>query len=215
MTQGWLVAAIDVTATIFWVLRLAAGIGGALVAWFATGPVIRVLYRVALRRAAPGWMLPWARLGGAGLAGWLIFYFLPLGGGSGFGWGAGAGGGPGRGPGDGSAKANGQATKTDKTSIAESPKRDLEALEIELLGGKRFQGQDRYYLIQRKEPAVTFEDVKAYFMKHEDRLAQDVTIVLTPESVAEEHGAILRLKGIIEKYKRTWQVKNVDTVPVK
>src|SRR5689334_18126058 len=100
MTLGTLLAAIDITATVFWVVRLAAGFGGALVGWFVTGPVTRLLYRGAFQRPAPGWLVSWARLGGAALVGLLLFYFLPLGGGRGFGWGPGAGSGPGPGRGD-------------------------------------------------------------------------------------------------------------------
>jgi hypothetical protein len=205
-----LLSAIDVTATLFWALRLAAGVGGALVGWFVTGPVARLLYRGAFQRPVPGWLLPWARLGGAALVGLLLFYFLPLGGGSGFGWGPGAGSGPGLGAGSGPGKSTDDKTApADKTS--KNSGKDLEALEIELVGGTRYQGNGRFYLINRREPAVVLEEVEDYFKKHQERLAEYVTIVLTPnQSVDAGHRAVLRLNTIIEKYNRKPQVKDVD-----
>ena len=211
MSEAALLATIDVVATLFWGLRVAAGIGAGLVGWFLTGPVVRLLYRGALRRPVPGWLLPWARLGGAALLGLLVYYYLPLGGGGGFGWGAGAGGGPGRGPGDGSA-----TTKNDKpadaeiTNIAKAPIKGIENLEIELIGGKRYRNDGRYYLISRQEPAVGLEEVEDYLKKSKDRLAEYVTIVLTPKSVDAQHGAVLRLNTVIEKYDRIPKMLNTN-----
>jgi hypothetical protein len=215
MTLGTLLGAIDVTATLFCALRVAAGIGGALAGWFVTGPVVRLLYRGAFQRPAPGWVLPWARLGGAALFGLLLFYFLPLGGGSGFGWGPGAGGGPGLGPGNGSGKLADDKTERVNKTVKNAGK-DLESLEIELVGGTRFLGSGRFYLINRREPAMALEEVEDYFKKHQERLADYVTIVLTPnQSVDAGHPAVLRLNTIIEKYHRKPQVKDVDAQPGK
>jgi hypothetical protein len=215
MTLGTLLAAIDVTGTVFWVLRVAAGVGGALVGWFISGPAVRLLYRGAFQRPMPGWVVPWARLGGAALVGLLLYYFLPLGGGSGFGWGPGAGGGPGAGTGGGSRKDVHEET----IGVAKTPqasKKDLQAPEIELVGGTRYRGDGRFYLINRREPAVALAEVEDYFKKNEERLAEYVTIVLTPnQSVDVGHPAVLRLNTIIEKYKRKPQVKDVDAEPGK
>jgi hypothetical protein len=205
MIEGAL-AMIDVAATLLGLVRLAAAVGGALLGWFVTGPVARLLYRAAFRRPVPGWLLPWARLGGAALAGWLFFCFLPLGGSGGFGWGPGAGGGAGLGPGDGS----GNTTLADKAAPADEAASKKVLLEIELSGGTRYRGDGRYYLIHRREPAVTLEEVEDYFKKNEGSLAEYVIIVLTPnQSVDELHPAVLRLKTIIEKYQRKPQVKDV------
>src|SRR5205807_7646161 len=57
--EGTLLGVLDVTATLLGGLRLAAGFGAALAGWFATGPVVRVLYRGAFHRPAPGWFMPW------------------------------------------------------------------------------------------------------------------------------------------------------------
>ena len=76
MNEGTLLGVLDVTATLLGSLRLAAGIGAALAGWFATGPVVRVLYRGAFHRPAPGWFMPWTRLGGAALLGFLVYYYF-------------------------------------------------------------------------------------------------------------------------------------------
>jgi hypothetical protein len=212
MILATILDALDMTARVLWVLRLAAGACGALLGWFVTGPVARIAYRGALRRPVPRWLLPWARLAGAALLGLLLFYFLPLGGGGSLGWGPGAGG-----PGSG---ANGSGTtpqdKTATTATAASSGKNLEALEIEVIGGTRYQGDRRFYLIARREPAVTLDQVEEYFKANQDRLAEYVTIVLTPDqSVDVGHPAVLRLNTIIEKYKRRPQVKDVDPGPGK
>ncbi len=207
-----LLGAIELTSWVFWGLRVAAGIGGALVGWFCAGPVARVVYRVACRRAAPPWMLPWARLAGAILCGLLAFYFLPLGGSGGFGWGPGTGGGPGLGAGDGSGKSADKPSLPKKAASAA----DLETLEIEVIGGKRYQGDGRYYLIKRREPAVALAEVEDYLQKNQEHLAPYVMIVLTPNnSVDAGHAAVLRLNTIVERYKRKPQVKDVDAEPGK
>jgi hypothetical protein len=213
MTPLSLLGVIDVTATVLWVLRIGLALGGAVIGWFVSGPVIRLLYRGAFRRPAPGWLMPWARLGGAALVGLLIFYYLPLGGGGGWGWGLGAGAGPGLGTGDGSGY-----TKAEKAAIADkngetSKKNYLEALEIELVGGTSYQGEGRFYLIKRRQPAVNLAEVDDHIKKNKERLGEYVTIILTPESVAAQHGAVLRLVTIIEDNGRIPQVKNVNAAP--
>jgi hypothetical protein len=212
MNEALLPAAIDVTASLFWVLRVAAGVGGAVVGWFVSAPVVSVLFRAAFQRAAPRWLSPWVRLAGACLIGLLVFYFLPLGGGSGFGWGPGAGGGPGLGPGDGTGKTgNEKAAKQDKSSATEKPK--LETLDIELIGGKRYQEDGRFYLIRRQEPVVNLDAVADYLEKNKERLAEYVNIVLTPASVDAQHGAVLRLRTVIEKHGRIPLLKSVNAPP--
>ncbi|HWY88796.1 MAG TPA: hypothetical protein VNX28_18940 [Gemmataceae bacterium] len=215
MTPGLLLGVIDVTATVLSVLHIGLALGGVVVGWFVSGPVIRLLYRGAFRRPVPGWLMPWARLGGSALVGLLVFYFLPLGwgGGGGWGWGLGAGGGPGLGTGDGSGY-----TKAEKAAIADkdgenSKKNDVEALEIELVGGTRYQGEGRFYLIKRRQPPVNLGEVEDFIKKNKERLAEYVTIILTPESVAAQHGAVLRLVTIIEDNDRIPQVKNVNAAP--
>ena len=94
MSLDPLFAQAGLTDAVFWALRAAAGLGGALVGWFVSDPLTRLLYRAAFAKPPPGWVLPWAKLAGAILVGLLVFFFIPLGGGpGGFGFGPGQGGG--------------------------------------------------------------------------------------------------------------------------
>ncbi len=212
MTDLGFFESFDLTAPLFWVLRVAAGLGGALIGWFITGPIVRLLVRGAFHRTTPGWLLPWAKLGGAGAVGFLVYYYLMLGGIGGPGWGPGPGGAPGRGPGDGSVVAGADKAAADGKSskAANAAQKKREALEIELIGGKRYHDDGRYYLLKRQEPPLTKEAVDDYLREHQDTLDEYVTIILTPQSVAAQHGAVLRLTGVIEKYGRNPQIKNVN-----
>ena len=191
----------ELAAIAFFVLRVAAAIGAAIVAWFLTGPSVRMLYRIATRRGIPGWIVPWARLAGAVVCGLLVFYFLPLGGGAGWGWGPGAGGGPGRGPGQGgqqstnSKKEESQKEQTDKTLPAKMLR---EPVAIELIGGEQYKGDEKYYLLWRQPPALSLGEVEDQFKKNKE--AWEVHIVLTPNSVGEGQGAFMRLKNLADKY---------------
>ncbi|MBI3409255.1 MAG: hypothetical protein HY040_12985 [Planctomycetes bacterium] len=203
MNEPHLFGFIDLTAPVFFVLRVAAGIGAAMVGWFATGPVVRLLYRLAFQRGVPNWVLPWSRLVGAVLCGLLVYYFLPLGGGNGWGWGAGAGGGPGRGPGDGSGQTSDQTKKDapakDNRDKSLPAKTVREPVAIELIGGDQYKGDEKYYLLKRQPPAVSLTELEAYFKNHKDRL--EVHIVLTPNSVGEGQGALRRLKDLADTYR--------------
>jgi hypothetical protein len=212
MILGTILTAFDMTARVLWVLRAAAGVCGALVGWFVTAPVARVLYRAVARRPMPRWLSACARLAGAALCGLLLYYWLPLGGGSGLGWGPGAGG-PGLTSGGSTTTAEGETVA--KTTTGGAGK-ILEELQIEVIGGKRYRGDHRFYLINRREPAVTLDEVDDYLKAHQERLTAYVTIVLTPDqSVDVGHPAVLRLNTIIEKHKRRPQVKDVDPEPAK
>ena len=210
MSAAALFALSNVTIGLFWALRVAAAIGAAFVGWFVTGPILRLAYRGLVRRPAPSWLMPWARLGGAALCGLLAYFFLPLGGGGGLGWGPGVGGGPGLGSGTGLAKATEQEeSKQENAEVANTAPKALENLEIELIGGKRYQDDGHYYLINRREPVVTLGEVEKYLRDNADHLAEYVTIVLAPTSVDAQHGAVLRLNTVIEKVDRIPRIVNV------
>lgn len=190
---------------LFWVFRVAAGLGTAFIAWLCLGPVIQLLVRAAFHKKLPNWAVAWLRLVGAILLGVLVYYYLPLGGGPG--WGPGSGG-PGAGPGSGTADENkggkqippGKQPES-KSATKDSAEAGTEILHIELLGGARYKNDERYYLLDRKEPAKTLADVDEFLQQNPGRY-KIVHLVLTRDSVFEEHPAVTRLQRLAQqKYK--------------
>src|SRR5438034_1102815 len=103
-------------------VKIPAAVGGALLGYFASGPVIRLLYRTAFHRPVPGWLLPLGKLSGGAILGAVLFFLVGLGG-TGLGFGPGRG----NGPGDGAAAKGSDQGKHEK--VASAPAR--EKLEIE------------------------------------------------------------------------------------
>jgi hypothetical protein len=173
-----------------WVLRVIAAIGAVLVGWFVSDPLARVGYRLIAGKPIPGWTLPWIKITGALVLGLLVYYFIPLGGGpGGWGYGPGLGGGPGKGAGEGGTETQGKAAsgKTDKQPPAkdkpaeESPEAVVrKPVEIEVLGGKRYPGDNRYYLLRSTDKAKTLQEVEGYFKEHAGKL--ELRIIVTSES---------------------------------
>lgn len=187
-------------ASLFWAIRAAVALVACVVGWFLAPVLTRFLYRLAFHRPLPGWGTFLSRLGGALVLGFLAFYYVPLGGGAGWGWGPGGGGGPGLGPGSGGGtndgKGKGGKVADDKKGLAKIPN----SLEIELLGGERYKQDERYYLIERKPPAKTLDEVEDYLKNQKD--VSVLFIVLLPEeSVGSKHPAVGRLKTLAESYK--------------
>lgn len=196
---AWIDLGLSSTVQVF--LRGVAALGGLFLGWFLTGPIVSVAFRAAFRKPTPSSLYYSCKAVGAVAIAYLVFIFLPLGpGGGGFGFGPGNGG-PGDGKGSG---ANGNAKKTDGDGPAKgSSKR--EPLAIELLGGDRYKDDDRFYLINRKEPAVTLKEVGQLFEEKKGSLL--VEIVLTRDSVGEKHGAVTRLQKLARDYNQFTLVK--------
>jgi hypothetical protein len=181
-------------APLFVLVRIAAGVGGAIVGYLVAGPVLRLLFRLAFQRPVPGWLLPLGKLGGGALLGVLFFFVVSLGGrGWGLGGGSGAGG-AGRGPGPGTG-----TIASDKAKVVQGAKKPpiRERLEIELLGGDRVSA-DCYYLVKREAPAKTLGEVEELFKDKADKL--EVHVVLTDDSVAASHPAVGRLRELLQRY---------------
>jgi hypothetical protein len=174
------------------ILRIIACVGGAIVGWFISDPLTRLAYRLAFRGATPGWILPLSKLSGAALTAVLVFLFLPLGGlGLGVGMGGkGKGDGKGAGPGGGIVPGTQKGTHTLQGLVASTTVNGQEAksVEIEIIGGKRFLdhnkdgNQDRYYIVDRKEPAVSIAGVEEYLKNNKAK--NQVIAVLTKASPA-------------------------------
>jgi hypothetical protein len=197
---AWLDLGLSTNLQIF--LRGAAAVGGLVIGWFVTGPIVSLLFRAAFRKPTPSSLYYSCKAGGAIAAAYVIFVFLPIGlGGGGLGFGPGGGG-----PGDG--KGSGGGSGKTKTKNGDGPaKGDAkgETIAIELLGGDRYKGDDRFYLIDGKEPAVTLKEVERLFQDNKGGLR--VEIILTRDSVGEKHGAVTRLQSLANKYDQLHRLK--------
>ncbi len=196
------------------VVRVALAIAGAFLGWFVCDPLARIGYRLVAGKPIPSWSLPWIKIAGAVLIGLLIYFFLPLGGGpGGWGYGPGPSGGPGKGPGEGGpgkdavtrdadkkatdkapADAKDQARSTDKppSTMVRKP------VEIEVLGGKRYPGEERYYLLRPAGKAMTLREVEEYFKQNGGKL--ELHVLLTGESPASGLGIIEDLIRLADRY---------------
>jgi hypothetical protein len=181
------------TENVLQVVRIIAAIGGAVVGWFAFDPLTRLCYRLIYRTPTPVAVLFTSKGCAAAILATLIYVFIPLGGGGGLGWGPGKGGSPGKGPGEGGDKVvKDGPTKDGTANVKDKDKTDpikppskLDQVQIEILGGKRFEddGKDRFYLIERKKPAVAIDEVDAYFKKQQGKI--EVVAVLTKDTGIE------------------------------
>ncbi len=201
-----LLGQLHLTENIFLAIRFIAGLVGGLLGWYASGPLTRLVYRLSFRRPTPGWVLPWGKMLGAVTAGLLAFYLLPLGaGGLGIGWGPGRGGGPGKGGSDGASSP--ETAPARKQGRPQPRLARAEVIEIELLGGANYADDGRYYLIDRTGPPRTLDEVRELLHKKRERV--EVHIVLTDQSVAPNHGAVVRLRDWLDKE----GIPNVETMP--
>lgn len=182
-----------ITAPIFWLIKIAAALGGAIIGYLISGPAIRLLYRLAFQRPAPGWMVPLGKLGGAALLGALFFFMVSLGG-SGWGWGGG-GGGSGDGVGPGTGPTSGDKPKP---GMGTNEKATREKLVIELLGGNRVGADGRYYLLNGREPAKTLGEVEDVIKQKPDKIIANLQF--TDESVALRHPAVERLRDMLQRH---------------
>lgn len=200
------------TENILFVVRIVASVGGAFVGWFLCDPLTRLLYRITMRSATPGWLLPWTKLSGALGVGLAIFFLVQFGGGGGgFGWGPGMGGGPGKGPGSGDGKSvasrdnakDAKPGKDDKKTNEKVDTSNRKPVPIEIIGGRRFQDDDkfRYYVIDRADKAVSAADLEDYLKQNKDSI--QVNIILTEESIGVDlaAGPLHQLRNLTSKYK--------------
>ncbi len=197
-----LFAQLDLGRTALEVLRVIAAVGGAFVGWFLSDPLARVAYWLAVQKAIPGWTLPWLKLSSAVLVALLVYYLIPLGGGpGGWGYGPGLGGDPGLGAGAkdaGTAAVDAGKARSDKVKPPEkSPEAVVrKPIEIEVLGGKRYPGDERYYLLRTTGKAMTIGEVEMYFKENGRKL--ELHVILTDDSPDDVTGvteALTRLAG--------------------
>lgn len=180
--------------------------GGALVSGLLAGWLTQLLVKATTTRRVPRPALNLIRALGAVAGGILVYLFVFGSGGSGYGLG---GGGWGLGGKGGSGDKTGQAeigggTQTQRIKVTtptttSSPTDRQQVLRIEMLGGKRYPGNDRFYLVENdKEPRTLFE-VRQEIEKRKQQTPslKELEIVIRPEgSVAREHPAVTRLTDL-------------------
>ena len=169
-----------------WVVRLLAVVGGAALAAFAVGLLIRLAGRWLGVRRVPGTMVTVVRLLAAVVAGWLVWLLVFGTGGSGLGGpgGTGIGGSPGTGKGIASEKQ--PATRPEATN------RHGRILAIDILGGKRVQ-EGRFYKVANE--TFTLDALKEVLKKRRQAgEVQGIEIVIYDTSVYKESGAVTALE---------------------
>lgn len=177
-----------------WLIKIAAALGGAIVGFLLSGPALRLLYRLAFQRPVPAWLVPVGKFAGAAACAALFFILVSLGGGWGFGLGPGDGG-------KGGGYANGDSGKTKdkrKTPDGSGPKIGRTKLEIELVGGANFKGEGRFYLVERRPPAKTLEEVETLIREQAGNL--EVHLVFTDESVGEKNPPVGLLCDVLQRH---------------
>jgi hypothetical protein len=194
------------TDYLIWTFKVIAGLGGAIIGYFLAGPVVRLLYRGAFHQPAPGGAIFAGKIGGAALIGVLFFFLVGLGGNFGFGSGGGGGDGTGNNGNGSSEKKSADHQGNDK----KDPSPEIrQVLEIELLGGNRYKDDQRFFLLHRNEPAVTFKEVEQYFEENKN-LEVHIIIRSAPEmSVSEDSRTVMRLRKLADKYKFPHRIENV------
>jgi hypothetical protein len=187
-------------------MRLFFAVAGAIIGWFITPPIVRLLGRLAFHKPPAPILVRVTRVLGAILVGVLVFQFFPFG--SGGGGGGGSGGGTGAGVGNKKGNGSSQAAAGKKTEAAKKVEGPApagkEVLAIELIASKLYEKDSgRYYLLKGQEPPRDLDEIKQYLKANKDRLRL-VNILLYADSVYEEHPAVTDLKEAIEALGLPW-----------
>jgi hypothetical protein len=193
----------DIKELLFFLLRVGVALVGAFLGWLVSGPLVRLLVRLAFHRPASPLVLRFGRLAGAVLAGLLVYYFFHLGsGGSGGGIGGGIGQGQGSQAGNNGSTPDKNPDKSarDRSTEDTQPQPAKEKLAIEIILSKHYKGDDRYYLLQGKEPAQTLKEVEDYLAKRRKKL-ELVEIIVYANSVAAAKPPVKDLVKLLDSYK--------------
>jgi hypothetical protein len=178
-----LLLGVGIPGFVYDVARIVAAFLGAVGGWFVAAPLARTVSRVVFRRplAEGGQLL--SRVAGAGLAAILILVFFPTGSGPG-GGGLGEGGGKGNEKGSGETghgKKKGTPSPGDSKDNGKNGDTAKGRLLIEVLGGKRVKELHKSYLLDRKEPAVKLDQVRAFLEANGDKY-KDIDVIITDDT---------------------------------
>jgi hypothetical protein len=180
-------------------LKVLATVGGAILGWYITPPVVRLLVRVAVHRPAPKALVAVSRLMGALLVAAIVWAIWSFGFGDGWGFGPGSGGGAGLGPGSGGTgkqSSSKDGVSKDKSVTEETTKKAgpplPDTLTLRMRGGAGVG--DRFYMVDGTPR--TLDDVRQILKKERDHL-KTVEIVIDDESVSREHPAVRALGNVV------------------
>jgi hypothetical protein len=189
---------IDLTTPFFSTIRIIVGIGGFFVGYLLSTPFWRVGFWLRYRRSInTTGLLFWLKLLSGIVLGTALYFFLPLGGFGPGGGGAGTGNGKGNGVGPGidDQVGKGVAGLVPNKGATTSQRK---VVTIELLGGERYKHDGRYYLIDRKEPAVDKEAVEELLKRDPSKL--EIQLFFTAQSVHDRHPAAEAIRSLARQY---------------
>jgi hypothetical protein len=172
-----------------------AVLGGLLIGAFAQSVVKLVTAGKRMPRAAHNLI----RITGAVAVGLAIYFVLGPGGFGGLGWGLG-GGGSGTGHTGTTQHGTGGTSTQQPTSPASQPE-TARPLGIEMLGGKRYKGSERFYLIVGAKEPVTFEEVRKTIEQRKQAkspLEAIEIIIRDDDSVSEVDPTVAKLRRLAE-----------------
>jgi hypothetical protein len=189
------------------VVKWLAVVGGAAVGGVLFGVFVLLAGRLLRRKRVPRLVLNGGRLLGAAVFG-VVVYWLVFGlGGSGFGLGGGSGFGlGGQGSNGGTTQPGTSPTTQPRTATAPASERS-QILSIEMLGGDRYKGKDRFYLVEGVAEPQTLDEVRQLIQRREGQLKELEIVIRQKGSVAEGHAAVQQLKQLADDHKLTVQVR--------
>jgi len=180
-------------------LKVLATVGGGILGWYVTPPVVRLLVRVAVHKPAPKPLVTLSRLMGALLVAVLVWSLWSWGFGDGWGFGPGPGGSPGlgRGPGGtGKQSASKDGSPKDTTAKEKDGKKAgpplPDTLTVRMRGGANVE--NRFYMVNGTPQ--TLGEVRQILKKERDHLTM-VEIVIDVESVPDAHPAVVSLRNAV------------------
>ena len=153
-------------AMLSFVLKVLATVGGAILGWYVTPPVVRLLVRVAVHKPAPQLFVTISRLMGALVVASIVWAIWSFGFGDGWGFGPGGGSGPGLGPGSGATQAAKNGEPKDATAQGKDAKEKEgkqtgptlpETLTVRMRGGA---GVGKEFYLLDKQP-MTLDQVRS------------------------------------------------------
>ncbi|MBY0525532.1 MAG: hypothetical protein K2R98_19160 [Gemmataceae bacterium] len=186
-------------------VKVLAVAGGAAVGAFAVGGLVQLIVRLTVRRPVPRAVLTPVRLLGAvavGLAVWLFVFGSGGGGLGGSGWGFG-----GKGSGSGNNGTGttqpGPAGSSMKERPSTAPVDRTQVVRIEMLGGKRYKNDDRYYLWESDKEPLTLLEVRKRLESAKERTppVKAIEIVILEDSVSEKSPAVEQLRQLAGEHR--------------